>query len=354
MPGLPSSFTFSDRADRDFSIELDPRSLPEDPEHLRGAGSPSWGSTASAWACRTSTEAVQARGQPPAELRADARADRRLPRPGLPLGQRRPDLRPAQAIARRLPPHAAHRDRRTTRTASRFTATRTCRTMFKAQRRIHAADLPDAAGRLALLRLAIEELTASGYRHIGMDHFALPDDELVACAGPRPVCSATSWATRPTRAATCVGLGVSAISRIGDCYGQNLRDLRSWERAVDSRRVALWRGFALTRGRPRARQRHRAADVSRTHRHPRPSRLQHGIDFGDYFAEALARSSADACRRPDHTYAPARIKVTGTGRVLLRNIAMCFDRYLAPAATDADAAPPRPSDMLALPAPSRP
>src|SRR5690606_35512411 len=50
--------------------------------------------------------------------------------------------------------------------------------LFKAQKQIDAADLPDAATKLGLLQLAIEKLTAAGYVYIGMDHFALPDDDL--------------------------------------------------------------------------------------------------------------------------------------------------------------------------------
>src|SRR5690606_39763688 len=50
--------------------------------------------------------------------------------------------------------------------------------LFKAQKRIDAEDLPDPATKLSLLQLAIEKLTAAGYAYIGMDHFALPDDDL--------------------------------------------------------------------------------------------------------------------------------------------------------------------------------
>src|SRR5204863_4426764 len=51
--------------------------------------------------------------------------------------------------------------------------------LFKAQRQIEAEDLPSPAAKLELLGGAIERLGAAGYRYIGMDHFALPDDELV-------------------------------------------------------------------------------------------------------------------------------------------------------------------------------
>ena len=69
--------------------------------------------------------------------------------------------------------------------------------LFKAQKQIVAAELPDAAQRVALLSLAVEKLTAAGYQHIGLDHFALPDDEL-ACARMPAACIAISWVTPHT------------------------------------------------------------------------------------------------------------------------------------------------------------
>src|SRR3546814_9968184 len=50
--------------------------------------------------------------------------------------------------------------------------------MFKAQRQLKAEYLPSAEEKLALLALAIEKLTQAGYVYIGMDHFALPEDDL--------------------------------------------------------------------------------------------------------------------------------------------------------------------------------
>ncbi len=87
--------------------------------------------------------------------------------------------------------------------------------LFKAQRQIDAADLPSAEDKLALLRLAIERLTGAGYRYIGMDHFALPSDELAQAqeAGGlhRNFMGYTTHAD-----CDLIGLGVSAISHVGD------------------------------------------------------------------------------------------------------------------------------------------
>ena len=101
--------------------------------------------------------------------------------------------------------------------------------MFKAQRQIDAADLPDAETKLALLQLAVERLRAAGYRYIGMDHFALPDDDL-ARAQERGSLHRNFMGYTTHADCDLVGLGVSAISHIGDSFSQNPRDLPAGNR----------------------------------------------------------------------------------------------------------------------------
>ena len=73
--------------------------------------------------------------------------------------------------------------------------------LFKAQRHLDSQALPAAEARIALLRLAIERLGAAGYHYIGMDHFALPDEDLSRAVRPPAACSAISWVTPRTQAA---------------------------------------------------------------------------------------------------------------------------------------------------------
>jgi oxygen-independent coproporphyrinogen-3 oxidase len=197
--------------------------------------------------------------------------------------------------------------------------------LFKAQRHIDAQALPGPEERLDLLRLAIEELSASGYRYIGMDHFALPEDELVRAqqAGElqRNFMGYTTHAN-----CDLLGLGVSAISHVGDSLSQNWRDLRAWEAAVDAGRLPLWRGLALS-----ADDRLRAAVIAQLMCQDvidiAAIEQRHGIDFAAYFRADLERLEphlADGLVRRE----AARIAVTPAGRLLLRSIAMCFDAYL--------------------------
>jgi oxygen-independent coproporphyrinogen-3 oxidase len=196
---------------------------------------------------------------------------------------------------------------------------------FKAQKQIVSAELPDAAGRVALLSLAIDKLIAAGYRHIGLDHFALPDDELSRALDNG---SLHRNFMGYTTHADCdlIGLGVSAISHVGDSFSQNHRNLVDWEVAVDKGHQPLWRGIELSeddiiradviqqimcRGQ---------VDLQRIEQ-------RYDLVFEEYFADALARIAPlmkDGLVDVD----AERIVATSRGRLLLRMIAMCFDHYL--------------------------
>jgi oxygen-independent coproporphyrinogen III oxidase len=117
---------------------------------------------------------------------------------------------------------------------------------FKPQRRIDAADLPDAHEKIAMLRAAIDRMAEAGYVHIGMDHFALPEDAL-AVAQRRGVLHRNfmGYTTQPD--CDMLGLGVSAIGRVGPSYAQNHRTLDEWSDAVRAGRLPIARGWELSR-----------------------------------------------------------------------------------------------------------
>jgi oxygen-independent coproporphyrinogen III oxidase len=201
--------------------------------------------------------------------------------------------------------------------------------MFKAQRQIDSRELPNPETRLALLQLAIQELSAAGYLYIGMDHFALPTDDLA-------VAQAEGWLHRnfmgyTTHADTdLIGVGVSAISHIGDSFSQNPRDLPTWEASIDADQLPVWRGMAMS-----------ADDVIRAQVIQQimcrgqividAVERAHNIDFSSYFADAL-KQLRPLMRDGLVVVAGKRIKATPRGRLLLRRIAMCFDSYLAKSA----------------------
>ena len=197
--------------------------------------------------------------------------------------------------------------------------------MFKAQRQIDDADLPDNETKLGLLALAVEKLSGAGYRYIGMDHFASPDDDL---ARAQQLGTLQRNFMGYTTHANCdlVGFGMSAISHIGDSFSQNARDLPGWQCAVDSGHLPVWRGQDL-----------HFDDVLRGEViqqlmcqgriDMRAIERRFAIDFPSDFAAALAQLrplAADGLVM----LKTRSITATARGRLLLRVIAMCFDRYL--------------------------
>src|SRR3569832_713125 len=117
---------------------------------------------------------------------------------------------------------------------------------FKPQRRIVSADLPGGAAKLALLSLALQKLQEAGYVYNGMDHFALPGDALaIAKREGRLHRNFQGYSTQPD--CDLVGLGVSAISRIGATYSQNAKTLDEYTDHLDRGRLPVARGLALSR-----------------------------------------------------------------------------------------------------------
>jgi oxygen-independent coproporphyrinogen-3 oxidase len=202
--------------------------------------------------------------------------------------------------------------------------------LFKPQRQLNADDLPDAETKLALLQLAITKLTAAGYLYIGMDHFALPDDDL-ATAQARGGLHRNFMGYTTHADSDLIGLGVSAISHIGDSFSQNPRDLPSWQIALDEGRLPVFRGMRLDED-DQLRADLIQALMCQGEVPVRALERRYGIDFAAYFANALDKLhplAEDGLVRVEND----RIVVTSRGRLLLRNIAMCFDRYLDQPAT---------------------
>ncbi|MGB8713291.1 MAG: oxygen-independent coproporphyrinogen III oxidase, partial [Onishia taeanensis] len=196
---------------------------------------------------------------------------------------------------------------------------------FPPQRRIREADLPDADAKLAMLQTSIEMLEDAGYVHIGMDHFALPDDGL-AVAQRQGTMTRNFQGYSTHGDSDLVGLGVSAISRMDDCYAQNPTALADYEAALDAGRLATVKGIRLSlddRLRRAAIERlmcDMALDLDALGR-------AFAVDASSLLADALVRlgpSIEDGLiERHDN-----RLTVTPRGRLLIRHLAMAFDARL--------------------------
>jgi len=197
--------------------------------------------------------------------------------------------------------------------------------IFKPQTQIKIEDLATPETRLQLLGLTIEKLSAAGYVYIGMDHFALPDDELVIAQ--RNGTLHRNFQGYSTRGyCDLIGLGVSSIGKIGDNYMQNLKTLPEYYGALDRGDLPVHRGYALTRDdiiRRDVIQQimcYGVLDFEATAR-------RHGIEFRSYFASELLALEPLVNDGLAEFAAPG-LRVLPAGRLLLRHLGMAFDAYL--------------------------
>ncbi|MCZ4305145.1 oxygen-independent coproporphyrinogen III oxidase [Zoogloeaceae bacterium G21618-S1] len=197
--------------------------------------------------------------------------------------------------------------------------------LFKPQRRIEPADMPSADTKLQILQLAIRRLTEAGYVYIGMDHFAKPDDELaVAQRQGRLHRNFQGYSTY----AECdlLAFGVSAIGKVGPTYAQNVKTLDEYYDILDQDRLPVLRGIELT---PDDILRRSIIQALMCHFELSIDAIEvsHMIDFKRYFADEIGdlrtMESAGLVKLEDKW-----ISVLPAGRMLVRGIAMVFDRYL--------------------------
>jgi len=193
------------------------------------------------------------------------------------------------------------------------------------QKKLETGVLPDRDTKIALILDARERLLAAGYRAIGMDHFARPDDELsVALDAGRLQRNFMGYTVQ--EAADQIAFGVSAIGQVQGAYAQNHKKLSDYYADLDAGVFPVERGFAMS---PDDRLR---ADVIQSLMcgfsvDRAAIERRHGVDFPRYFAAELARVEAlagEGLAELDRS----GIRVTPLGQLFVRNLAMCFDRYL--------------------------
>ena len=194
--------------------------------------------------------------------------------------------------------------------------------LFKPQRRINEVDLPSADTKLQILQLAIEHLTSAGYEYIGMDHFAKPDDEL-AIAQQQGTLHRNFQGYTTHADCDLIGMGVSSISSVADCYSQNAKTLDEYYTAIEQGHLPVIRGITLDNDDVIRREViqqlacHFALNFSQIER-------VFNLDFTEYFArelELLQPMVHDELLQ----FVPTGIEVTPRGRFLIRNICMVFD-----------------------------
>ncbi len=196
---------------------------------------------------------------------------------------------------------------------------------FYPQKRILASDLPSADEKLDILQLCIEELTASGYMYIGMDHFAKPDDELAIAQ--REGTLQRNFQGYSTHAdCDLIAFGVTGISQIGNTYSQNEKDLDAYRQKLAQDEIPVVKGVVIDRDDLIRRgviktlicQFELSFDVFKK---------EFEVDVPAYFVDEITR--LDPMIEDDLVQVDDEgIRVTSRGRLLIRNICMVFDRYL--------------------------
>lgn len=196
---------------------------------------------------------------------------------------------------------------------------------FMPQRRINTSELPSPAAKLEMLERTIAQLTAAGYRYIGMDHFALPDDEL-AIAQEEATLQRNFQGYTTHGHCDLIGLGVSAISQIGELYCQNDSDITQYQRTLASGQLATARGLLCNQD-DRIRREVIQQIICNLNLPFAHIEQAFNIDFRGYFAQqwpALQRMAADGLITLDHE----QLTVLPAGRLLVRSVCMVFDGYL--------------------------
>ncbi|HNJ06297.1 MAG TPA: oxygen-independent coproporphyrinogen III oxidase, partial [Leptospiraceae bacterium] len=195
----------------------------------------------------------------------------------------------------------------------------------KHQLRMNKEDLPSTETRLQILSYAVDRLQKAGYVHIGMDHFALPDDELTVSL--RDGSLRRNFQGYSTRGGTeLIGFGVTSIGEFNSGYAQNTKSLVDYYRAIEAGRLPTERGLILTQD-----DRLRKAVIRQliTGLELKFETIEQAFDvrFEEYFAREL-EAVGEFVDQGMLRFANRSLCVTEQGRFVIRNICMVFDAYL--------------------------
>ena len=194
------------------------------------------------------------------------------------------------------------------------------------QKKIDTDLLPSGATKMALFVQALEALTAGGYEQIGMDHFALPDDELSRAVQERKL-HRNFMGYTVERTTNTVALGISAIGDIDGAFVQNAKKLSTYYRALDADQLPVEKGYELSND-DELRRFVIAALMCNFYLDITAVEARFGIDFADYFAEELAELATGPAADGLLEIGGEALIVMPSGRLFIRNICMSFDRYL--------------------------
>ena len=203
---------------------------------------------------------------------------------------------------------------------------------FKAQRRIDTHALPGGNEKINLLALALQQFRMARYVYVGMDHFALPDDALAQAKQHGPLQRTfQGYSTRPD--CDLIGLGVSAIGRIGNCYSQNAKTLDAYRDQVEKGHFPVERGLQLTRD-DQIRRAVIMAIMCQGEVVFGTVNRDWQIDWSTYFSTEMTHLEPLQAQGLLSLH-DDRFRITAIGWYFVRAVAMVFDRHLQTARTEA-------------------
>ena len=197
--------------------------------------------------------------------------------------------------------------------------------MFKTQRQINSNDLPSAETKLAILKQVSNKLINAGYEYIGMDHFAKPTDELAIAQKERKLYrNFQGYSTNSD--CDLVALGITSIGKVADSYSQNIKTIKEYTEVIDSGKLPMFRGIALTDDDILRRE---VINQLICHFELSFKEIENSfnINFLDYFSselQGIKEMQSDALLE----LTAEKILVLPEGKLLIRNICMVFDIYL--------------------------
>lgn len=197
--------------------------------------------------------------------------------------------------------------------------------LMKTMRKFDETTFPKPKTKLEMLRDTIDFFTSNGYKMVGMDHFAKPEDELFKAISKGELHRNFQGYTTKG-GADLIGIGLTSIGNGVDYYAQNFKDLEPWENALDNGDLPVFKGYRLSSD-DQLRQfvimelmSNFALNIARVE-------SEFNINFKEYFADAL-----EALKEFEEAelivVSDDKIEVSQTGTMLIRNICMPFDAYL--------------------------
>ncbi len=197
--------------------------------------------------------------------------------------------------------------------------------LMKTMRKFDESTFPTPHEKLEMLKFTIDFFTSNGYKMVGMDHFAKPEDELFKAIEKGELHRNFQGYTTKG-GADLIGIGVTSIGNGVDYYAQNYKDLEEWEKAIDNNDLPVFKGYKLSDD-DILRQYVIMELMSNFSLNIKKVEEEFKIEFKNYFNDAL-----EALKEFEEaeliSISNDKIEVSQTGTMLIRNICMPFDAYL--------------------------